>query len=57
MQSRTQFRHHRGYMGGTLRPAEFSWKSTDDDAVRSAKNPLGLIGTRPERPHTRTPER
>ena len=41
VQSRMQFRHHRCYMGGTLRPAEFSWKSTDAAAVRSVRETLG----------------
>ena len=29
------YRNERCFMGGTLRPPEFSWKTTDENAVRS----------------------
>jgi len=34
VESRMQYRNGRVYMGGTLRPPEFSWKTTDENAVR-----------------------
>lgn len=35
VESRMQHRNSRCFMGGVLRPAEFSWKTTDERAVRS----------------------
>jgi copper homeostasis protein len=35
VESRMEFRNPRVFMGGTLRPPEFSWKTTDERAVRS----------------------
>jgi copper homeostasis protein len=32
--SAMQYRNSRVFMGGTLRPAEFSWKATDEELVR-----------------------
>jgi copper homeostasis protein len=34
VESRMHHRNSRVYMGGTLRPPEFSWKTTDENAVR-----------------------
>src|SRR5262245_32948998 len=34
VQSGMKYRNDRVYMGGTLRPAEFNWKTTDEGAVR-----------------------
>lgn len=35
VESGMTYRNSRVYMGGTLRPPEFSWKTTDEDMVRS----------------------
>jgi hypothetical protein len=35
-----RYRNSRCFMGGTLRPAEFSWKTTDAGAVRQVINAL-----------------
>ena len=35
IESAMTFRNSRVFMGGTLRPPEFSWKSTDENAVRA----------------------
>ncbi len=35
VESGMRYRNSRVFMGGTLRPPEFSWKSTDEAAVRS----------------------
>ena len=35
IESAMTFRNSRVFMGGTLRPPEFSWKSTDENAVRT----------------------
>jgi copper homeostasis protein len=35
VESRMQHRNSRCFMGGALRPSEFSWKMTDESAVRS----------------------
>jgi copper homeostasis protein len=35
IESQMQFRNTRCFMGGTLRPPEFSWKTTDESAVRA----------------------
>jgi copper homeostasis protein len=35
IESGTRFRNPRVFMGGTLRPPEFSWKCTDEAAVRN----------------------
>jgi copper homeostasis protein len=44
VESRMQFRNHRCFMGGTLRPPEFSWKTTDEASVRSVVTGLrGLV--------------
>jgi len=34
LESRMQYRNQRCFMGGTLRPPEFSWKTTDESAVQ-----------------------
>jgi copper homeostasis protein len=36
-----EFRNSRCFMGGTLRPPEFSWKVTDEKAVRAVVEALG----------------
>jgi copper homeostasis protein len=38
--SRMEFRNGRVFMGGVLRPAEFSWKTTDEAAVRQVVETL-----------------
>jgi copper homeostasis protein len=38
--SAMQFRNSRCFMGGTLRPPEFSWKTTDESAVRAVVQAL-----------------
>ncbi|SPE48885.1 Copper homeostasis protein CutC [Verrucomicrobia bacterium] len=48
VESGMQFRNSRCFMGGTLRPPEFSWKTTDQTAVRSVVETLG-------RKHSATP--
>jgi copper homeostasis protein len=35
VESRMEYRNTRVFMGGALRPPEFSWKSTDEKSVRS----------------------
>ena len=35
VESRMSYRNSRVFMGGTLRPPEFGWKTTDENAVRS----------------------
>jgi copper homeostasis protein len=35
VESRMNYRNTRVFMGGALRPAEFTWKATDEDAVRN----------------------
>jgi len=35
VESNMIYRNARVYMGGTLRPPEFSWKTTDEKIVRS----------------------
>jgi copper homeostasis protein len=40
VESAMSFRNSRVFMGGTLRPPEFSWKSTDENAVRDVVNLL-----------------
>lgn len=40
VESRMEFRNARVFMGGTLRPPEFSWKTTDEHAVRSVVQSL-----------------
>jgi copper homeostasis protein len=40
MESAMDFRNSRVFMGGTLRPAEFNWKSTDENGVREVVNRL-----------------
>jgi copper homeostasis protein len=35
VESKMQHRNGRTFMGGTLRPPEFSWKATDESAVRA----------------------
>ena len=35
VESAMTFRNSRVYMGGTLRPPEFNWKTTDENAVRT----------------------
>ena len=40
VESGMTWRNSRVFMGGTLRPPEFSWKSTDENAVRSVVNEL-----------------
>jgi copper homeostasis protein len=40
VESRMTFRNSRCFMGGTLRPPEFSWKTTDEAAVRSVIDTL-----------------
>jgi copper homeostasis protein len=40
VESGMSYRNSRVYMGGTLRPPEFSWKTTDEKAVRSAVEAL-----------------
>ncbi len=41
VESGMQHRNSRCFMGGTLRPPEFSWKTTDTSAVRAVMNALG----------------
>lgn len=40
VESRMTYRNSRVFMGGTLRPPEFSWKSTDETVVRSVVESL-----------------
>ena len=40
VESGMQFRNARVFMGGTLRPPEFAWKSTDEQAVRGVVTAL-----------------
>lgn len=40
VESRMQFRNSRCFMGGALRPPEFSWKTTDPAAVKSVVETL-----------------
>ena len=40
VESRMQHRNSRVFMGGTLRPPEFSWKSTDETTVRGVVDAL-----------------
>ena len=40
VESRMQFRHSRCFMGGTFRPPEFSWKTTDAGMVRGVVSDL-----------------
>jgi copper homeostasis protein len=44
VESRMQHRNPRCFMGGTLRPPEFSWKGTDERAVRSVVENLKRSG-------------
>ena len=41
VQSGMKHRNSRVYMGGTLRPPEFDWKTTDENAVRDVVKSLG----------------
>lgn len=41
VESGMKFRNQRCFMGGTLRPPEFSWKATDEATVRSIVDQLG----------------
>ena len=40
VESKMRFRNSRCYMGGTLRPPEFTWKTTDENAVRTVVESL-----------------
>ena len=40
IESRMHYRNSRVYMGGTLRPPEFSWKTTDENVVRGVVKTL-----------------
>ena len=40
VESGMKFRNSRCFMGGTLRPPEFSWKTTDESAVRAVVQSL-----------------
>ena len=40
LESGMTYRNSRVFMGGTLRPPEFSWKTTDESAVRTVVNSL-----------------
>ena len=40
-ESSMKYRNSRVYMGGTLRPPEFSWKTTDEKIVRNVVESLG----------------
>jgi copper homeostasis protein len=40
VESGMTWRNSRVFMGGTLRPPEFNWKATDENAVRSVVNAL-----------------
>jgi copper homeostasis protein len=40
VESKMKHRNSRCFMGGTLRPPEFSWKSTDEGAVRTVVDAL-----------------
>jgi copper homeostasis protein len=44
VESRMAFRNGRCFMGGALRPPEFSWKTTDESAVRSVVKTLQGAG-------------
>ncbi len=44
VESRMQHRNSRCFMGGALRPSEFSWKMTDESAVRSVVEILRARG-------------
>ena len=44
VESKMSYRNSRCFMGGALRPAEFSWKSTDSAMVRSLVQTLGSKG-------------
>ncbi len=48
VESEMTWRNSRVFMGGALRPAEFNWKSTDENVVRSAVNTLRSISTTEE---------
>jgi copper homeostasis protein len=41
VESGMSYRNSRVFMGGTLRPPEFSWKTTDEAAVRAVVKGLG----------------
>jgi copper homeostasis protein len=41
VESGMSFRNSRVFMGGTLRPPEFSWKTTDEASVRTVVQELG----------------
>jgi copper homeostasis protein len=41
--SKMDFRNHRVFMGGTLRPPEFSWKATDAEMVRPVVETLRAL--------------
>jgi copper homeostasis protein len=40
VESGMHFRNHRCFMGGTLRPPEFNWKTTDESSVRTVVDAL-----------------
>jgi copper homeostasis protein len=44
VESGMQFRNSRCFMGGTLRPPEFSWKMTDEVSVRAVVGSLRDLG-------------
>lgn len=41
VESQMTFKNTRCFMGGALRPPEFSWKTTDEDSVRALVEELG----------------
>jgi copper homeostasis protein len=45
VESQMQFRNTRCFMGGALRPPEFSWKTTDESAVRSVTGLLASVAS------------
>lgn len=45
--SRMEYRNTRCFMGGVLRPPEFSWKTTDERAVRAVVEGMQAQTTRP----------
>lgn len=44
VESQMTFRNSRCFMGGTLRPPEFSWKTTDESSVRTIVRTLADCG-------------
>ena len=43
IESCMSYRNSRAFMGGTLRPPEFNWKTTDENAVKSVVNAINRV--------------